>query len=434
MKVYQLGLGLVIAAAAGCVSGNTSGDSAALSIGAALPFTGESATIGQNLERAMLLAVDDVNRAVGAGARKLRLEIRDSNSGSERGLDALIDLLYQVKVRYLIGPEENHLATEIVPDIKGLDVLNVLPGYASPSIEHVGFHGGAWLRLPPTTLAFGCGLSQLAHTLETGMANIIVTQDDYNQAVSSEFAAEFIFDGGRLLPSVTVKSGAQSYVSSVMKAAGAVVDRTLLFTDPKTASKVVTESMVIGRTDGWLLGPMLNTPGFLHNMPSDALNGSWGVSPTQSLPDECEQVEESYSGPLHCVHDNADAFAAHFADRWEGELPFPAAYFYYDAVVLLAMGLAYADARGIVEPSAARLHALILELNQATEQGRWNDLEHTFAKLSQGIPLAYLGSATTYQFDQYGAATHILFDSWTVDSFSYVSGGTLRAQCTRKQQ
>jgi ABC-type branched-subunit amino acid transport system substrate-binding protein len=425
-------LGMILTlAVAGCAQQKASADSEASPIGVALPFTGDSASIGQNLERALQLAIEDVNRASSKDARKLRLEIRDSNSGSQRGLDALLDLLYQEQVEYLIGPEENQLATEIVPDIKGLGVLNVFPGYASPPVQRVGFHDGAWLRLPPTTVAFGCGIAQLARSLKTSTANIVVTQDDFNQAVSSDFASEFVFDGGRLLPSFTVKDGESSYVKTAMKAASAGADRTLLFAEPKTASRMVTESAVAGRQQGWLLGPMLNTPGFLGNVPSGVLKGSWGVSPTLSLSSECEQVEDEYGGPVKCSHENADAFADHFASRWDGERPFPAAHFYYDAVVLLAMGLEYARGKGFSSPTASELQSFIVKLSQASERGAWNDLEASFSKLSQGVAVTYVGAAAIYEFDQYGAATHVLFDSWTIDHFNYESGDTLRSQCAQ---
>src|SRR5262245_58722307 len=82
-----------------------------IAVGAALPFTGPEAASGRNLEQAMLLAIEDVNRAGGVSGRPLRLISRDSNSGSQRGFDDVLDLLYNEQVRYLIGPEETELST-----------------------------------------------------------------------------------------------------------------------------------------------------------------------------------------------------------------------------------------------------------------------------------------------------------------------------------
>jgi polar amino acid transport system substrate-binding protein len=157
-------LGAALATSLGCGAPVEEVDADAIVVGAALPFTGEGATIGQNLEQALLLAVEDVNRAGGVGGRRLRLVSRDSNSGTARGLESVLELLYLDEVRYLIGPDENELAREILSDLKGLDVFEILPGYASPSVQREETRGRR-LRLPPSPLAFGCGISELARQL-----------------------------------------------------------------------------------------------------------------------------------------------------------------------------------------------------------------------------------------------------------------------------
>ncbi|MBN2196138.1 MAG: ABC transporter substrate-binding protein [Polyangiaceae bacterium] len=401
-------------------------------IGAALPFTGEDATIGQNLEQALLLAVEDVNRAGGIAGRRLRVESRDSNSGSRRGLDGLLGLLYKDGVKYLVGPEENELADEIVPDIKGLDVFNVLPGYASPSIERYG-HDGAWIRLPPSALAFGCGLSEIARQEEVELANTIVALDDYNQSVASEFTTEFVGIGGEILPQTTVRAGARSYIDRTEKVLGAGADRTLLIVNPTTAARIVTELAVEGLDGDWLLGPMLHTPGFVQNLPYGSLDGTHVLSPTLSLASECENKPTDYRGHLDCGRDNAEAFSAHFARRWSGDRPFPAAYFYYDGVVLLAMALNYVAASGDLDPRADDLHSGLLEMiEDASEWGRWDDLGAVMDEVSGGTPVAYAGAAAEYHFDKHGAAIHLVFDSWRIERQEYVDDGALQARCLRQ--
>lgn len=402
-------------------------------IGAVLPFTGEDSTIGQNLEQALLLAVEDVNRWGGAAGHALRLESRDSNSGSGRGLHALLELLYVDEVRYLVGPEENELANEIVRDIKDLDVVNVLAGYASPAIERVG-REGAWLRLPPSPFALGCGLSTLAAYTGVDMANSVVAQDDFNQSVASEFSAHFRALGGRILPSTTVRAGAQSYTSRVAPALSSGADRTLLIVNPTTAATIVTEWAVGVRSGSWLFGPMLQTPGLLDNVPPGVLDGTRVLSPTLSLASECEDQAEQYRGPVECGDTNAQAFRKYFASRWDGDLPFPAAHFYYDAVILLAMGLEYAAQQGQSPPTAREFHGAVLEMTtQADERGRWDQLEASMDSIRQGHPLAYTGAAAEYQFDRYGAARHVVFDSWRIWKRDYTDEGALWADCPKTE-
>jgi ABC-type branched-subunit amino acid transport system substrate-binding protein len=403
-------------------------DENAIVIGAVLPFTGEDATIGQNLEQAMLLAVEDVNRAGGVDGRKLRLVSRDSNSGSERGLQSLLELLYEKQVAYLVGPEENELANEVVPDIKALDVFNVLPGYASPPADRVGTRGGAWLRLPPSAKAWGCGLAELARENDVHVANAVVAQDDFNQGITSEFSTEFVLLGGELLSTITVGAGQYSYLHPAERALDAGADRTVLVVSPTMASSMITELAVDNHRGSWLLGPTLHTPGFLQNIPYRSLNGAQLVSPTLSLTSECERFPEAYRGPVECKHDNADAFRRYYEKRWDGDSPFPQAHFYYDAVVLIAMGLQYAAAQGTPKPRAYELHTAVREMtDRSTQRGRWSDLRRVFQTLAEAKPLGYAGAAAEYEFDKFGAAQHVLFNAWHVQKETYVDDGTLRA-------
>ena len=57
-----------------------------IAVGVLLPFTGDEAALGRNLEQALLLAVADVNEAGGIGGQKLRLVTRDTCASSAPAL------------------------------------------------------------------------------------------------------------------------------------------------------------------------------------------------------------------------------------------------------------------------------------------------------------------------------------------------------------
>ena len=429
LKLGSLGVVLSASLLASCGEDEVRDDGDAIVVGSILPFTGKDATIAQNLEQAMLLAVDDVNRAGGVGGRKLALRVRDSNSGSNRGLHGLLSLLYGDHLRYIVGPEEHDLANEIVPDLKGLDVLNVLPGYASPRIERVG-RNGAWLRLAPSPLALGCSFSELARRQHIDRANAVVVRDEFYQAVASEFLTEFNDVGGQLTTSATIAPGRSDYRQITDQTLGDGAQRTLLFADPTTASTIVTNWAVGPQPGGWILGPTLNTPGFLPNIPLKSLDGVFGISPTLSLKSECESLPVKYQGPIECGSENAKAFSQHFKERWDGDEPFPAAHFYYDAIVLIAMGLTYELAEGNANPTAYQVREAIRELSNEPEQrGGWDELDVVFATLVQGAPIALRGAAAEYEFDGYGAARHTVMDTWSVKGLDYVDEGKLQTRC-----
>ncbi|WP_437815354.1 ABC transporter substrate-binding protein [Sorangium sp. So ce1078] len=389
-------------------------------IGALLPFTGSESAIGRNLEQAMLLAVEHLNAAGGLDGRPFDLLSRDSHSGSKRGFDRLLDLLYRDEVAYLIGPEENDLALEIAPDVKGLDRFHMLPGYAAPSIARSESRGG-WVRLAPSPFDVGCALAKDADREDVGTVNSLAARDDYNGKVSSEFTTNFVGLGGRVLASVRLTSGEHTYATKIETAFGARAERTLLAAYPATASTIVTEWTVAGHPGTWLLGPALRAEAFLANIPTGSLNGSFGVSPSLSLRSECRIVDEA-AETAECTTGNAAAFIDHFSRRWNGEVPFPAAHFYYDGVVLIAMGLVYAQATsGAVPRTGHALQKIIRELNSPdNEAASWRDLEAAMTKLRAGVPLRYIGAAAEYEFDDYGANKHHFMQKWTIDDDTFV--------------
>jgi neutral amino acid transport system substrate-binding protein len=413
----------------GCsdTAANPSGET--IRLGASLPFSGKESAMGRNLEQALLLAIDDVNDSGGINGVPLELVARDSNSGSARGLNDLLDLLYNENVAFLIGPEESNLANAIVEDVRSLDVLNILPGDAAPSSSRSSTTG-AWLRLAPTPFAVACGLG--AHAIAEGArtANTLYSLEDYNTSLATDFRFQFRNQGGQMLASVSIQPGQTSYASAIDRVMATHADQTLLIAYPATAASIVTDWVISGRVGSWYLSPLLRTEVFLLNIPYGALDGSFGVSPTLSLTSECDMLEGHVYGSISCGHANADRFVKHFNNRWDGDRPFSAAHYYYDAVVLLAMGMQYAQAtRGSI-PSSAQMHQLIRKLNRTSnERGYWFDLSSAMRQLAAGQTVRYVGAAAEYEFDDFGVAQHRAFDTWTIRQNSIVAQGVDYASC-----
>jgi neutral amino acid transport system substrate-binding protein len=481
--VAACALALAMGACAPAKQESTAGT---IAVGALLPFTGKEAALGRNLEQALLLAVHDVNAAGGIGGQKLRLVTRDSNSGSERGFNQLLQLLYTDQVQYLIGPEETDLANAIVPDVKGLNILDILPGYEAPSIEHPGNAGG-WIRLAPTTNALGCAMGKQVVRDGAVSVNALVADDDYNGSLASDFLGHVTAVGGRPLPSVIVSSGESSYAKDLGRVLDFGADVTLLTVPPESAATIVTEWTVAGRRGGWYMSPLLRTDVLLENIPFGTLDGVNGLSPSSSLASECTAIDPlpkpaaaapgapdggvtsgAGGGPgsadagasdasveaaggagdatnapamldpghdaLDCTHNNANAFTAHFAEYWQGDKPFAASNFYYDAVVLLALGLNKGLAEEGELPTTRELQADIRELgNPSAQPVRWNNLREPLTEVRLGTDVRYVGAAAEYAFDAYGAAQQTVFDTWTIANDGFVVTGTFEPVCPQAQ-
>ncbi len=424
-------VGLASLLSASCSPAEPGHPANAVVIGAILPFSGREAAIGGNLEQAMLLAVEDLNAAGGLDGRPFDILSRDSHSSLERGLNSVLDLLDMDHVAYLVGPEENGLAREVARKMRARALFHMLPGYAAPPVARSETRGG-WMRLAPSPFATGCALAKLAVREGVATVNSLAARDDYNSDVSSRFMTSFgeLKGKSRLLPSTTFTSGEQAYKTELESAFKYNAGRTLLAAYPTSASTIVTEWTASGRPGTWLLGPALRTEVLLANIPTGSLDGYVGVSPSLSLRSECH-IEDPVEEAVNCTTENAAAFIERFSSGWDGEVPFPAAHFYYDGVVLIAMGLVYAKATtGELPLSGYELQQIIRELNSpAHESASWRDLKTAMTKLRAGIPLRYIGAAAEYEFDEFGANEHHFMQTWTIHDDAFVDLAPVPVTC-----
>jgi neutral amino acid transport system substrate-binding protein len=265
-------------------------------------------------------------------------------------------------------------------------------------------------------------------------ANVLVGSGDYNSSLASDFGAQFGQLGGRTLPSVTTDANATSYVGAISQVFSYKADRTLLLASPTAASTMITEWVIGGRRGYWYLSPMLKADVLLLNIPFGALDDYFGLSPSMSLASECSGIDSDAQGYVGCSRANAAAYGEHFASRWDHDRPFLASQFYYDAVVLLAMGLQYGLAVDGELPNTLKLQKYIRRMGSGAErQVSWQNLTSVMSQLADGSPIGLAGAAAEYTFDEYGTAKHVVFDTWTADGQSFQDTGTFFADCPKNR-
>jgi len=388
----------------------------AIRIGAVLPFSGPLASTGIHLERALMLAVEDVNRAGGIDGRMLHLVVRDSNSGSDRGLAEARELLEDVA--YLVGPEEDHMALDLVADVKRLDRLNLQPAFTSPTVTESGSKG-AWLRLAPSALTMGCALATKAFDDGVESTRTLAARDDYHLELATVFRSTFSKLGGLAYPMVTVSSGESSYRKAIAQVNTFDAEATLMLAYPGTAATIINE-MSRSEPVRWYLSPLLHDDALLANVQEGVLDDSVGVSPSLASNSECDSGEGlggfgGASTGFNCDAHAAERFARYYAERWEVEDPLNAAHFYYDAVILLALGLERAAADGRAAPRPQELLPYLTGLSGGEEQVAWDSLDEGLDLARKGTSLQYVGAAGDYTFNQRGHNLRAIVDTWVVD-------------------
>jgi ABC-type branched-subunit amino acid transport system substrate-binding protein len=355
----------------------------AIHIGTVLPFSGDRAASGVALESAMRLAVDQVNQA-GFDRRPLWLDVRDSHSDDVRGTANALALIDSVPMPFFVGTEEPTVAFQLTSTIKAHQMVHLMPGLTTAKF-HDPAATAAWFRLSPSTAYVACALAK--HMLKQGItrANLVVDMDDYSNSFATKFGQLFTTKGGTMLPAVKVDAGKTSYAETLTLLQRLGPQGTALITSPSVAAGFLQEWAVRGKPMKVFLGPTLNNPELVRNVPAGVLSGMAGVSAD--------------------LGDQAAAFERYLADG-TGAIAVAGVHYYYDAIALLALAAADAIATtgALPSPSAMKRHMV----NVTSPGGiifAYDQLPSALAAIAARHKIQYRGAAGFYVLNDVGDST-----------------------------
>jgi len=404
--------GLAVVVLAGCLGCVAERDRprvpGAIRVGTTLPFSGERAASGVALERAMRLAMAVINSADGLGGKVLDLEVRDSHSAEgDRGAMATLEMLAEGDLPFFIGPEEPRLAYQIENAIKTnrYQMVNLLPGLSSPRIHDPGADAG-WFRLSPSPNYLACALAKQMFADGIRQANAVNDPDEYSSTFAIIFGRVFTAMGGTLLPGLQLPASGSSFDEVFATLERFSPDATLLITSPSVGAEFLQEWAVRGKTGQWYLGPTLNNPALLRNVPANVLEGLVGISPDLGA--------------------NAVDFDRYFEEA-TGLPSLAGAHYYFDAVALLALAIAegLAQEGAIPDPITFKLHLQnVTSATPASQVVSYRSLELGLALLEAGQKVQYSGAAGDYVLSADGDSIDNRASIWRIAGNSFQTIGS----------
>lgn len=375
-------------------------DEDAIVVGLLLPFTGSSSATASNFERAALYAADRINDGGGVHGRRVRVVARDTHSDIERSKDSLEELLAEGAV-VVLGPESSEIAAELLPIMKESEAvfLSPLVGAATDTgsdCEH------PWFRLAPSARALGEALGKQLSAKQAGRTAVLYAAGAYNDALRTSLKSRYTTLGGDVVLELALDPNAQSYGASIQRVVAEQVESVVLATSPRTAALLINEFDALhGSRPRWFLSPLLKTDLLVQNVAPAALEGAIGVAPK--------------------IYDRTAAFPSAFAERWLGDQPLEGAYFYYDAVGLVAMALQRSEPseHGAIDHQS--LEAALLEAAAPPgEAAGWDEMEVGLERLRDGDDIYYSGLTGPLLLERCGPRRLGASSTWTVQSGSIV--------------
>ncbi len=179
-----------------------------VTVGAVLPLTGEAATIGTAMRKAMDLAVEEINAGNGVEGKKLVVTVEDDACDAATGTTAGEKLMSTTSMKIVLGGtcSDETVALVNLGNQKNVVVL-------SP------------FRLAPSDVSVGAGAAAYAHqTLAAKRAAVISESSDGPQGRRKAFTDAFKKSGGIVAFDETYAAGAMSFDRQALKIKNARID------------------------------------------------------------------------------------------------------------------------------------------------------------------------------------------------------------------
>lgn len=184
-------------------------------IGAILPLTGDRAAYGVPLQRAIEMAVADINAGTGINNKPLKVAFEDGKCDGKESVNAAQKLINVTKVKYIIGGACSGETLGFAALANQNKVIVISPSETSPDITLKG--GPFVFRLAPSGSLAGSIASKYAvEKLKAKTAAIVSEEADEAQGLRKTFIDTFR-RGGRILVDETFKSSTTDFQGIVQK-------------------------------------------------------------------------------------------------------------------------------------------------------------------------------------------------------------------------
>ena len=179
-----------------------------VAIGAVLPLTGASATIGEDQRRGIELALERVNAAGGVLGRKLRVIVEDSGGRAPTALDAAKKLVSVDKVPVVLGEYSSGITIPTAQYLvkEGASHINI--GSSSPRVRTIGDGSFSVIGLDDVSAKFA---AQDVIEQKFRKAVFIAPNNAYGQGVAEEFKKNFEGMGGQVVSTLLYTAGQSTY-------------------------------------------------------------------------------------------------------------------------------------------------------------------------------------------------------------------------------
>jgi branched-chain amino acid transport system substrate-binding protein len=201
-----------------------------ITLGVLLPLTGDAASYGESENRAVQVAVEEINAAGGIAGREVQLILEDGKCDPQAGGTAAQKLVNVDKVKVIIGGAcsgETLAAAEVAEPAK---VILISPSASSPKVTEAGDF--VFRTYPSDALAGRIAAKYAVEKLGAKTAAVVTELTDYSQGLREVFKSTFTELKGEIVTDETYTTGDTDFRTQVTKIKAAGPD--VIYVVPQT--------------------------------------------------------------------------------------------------------------------------------------------------------------------------------------------------------
>lgn len=384
----------LVAAAAIMVAGGTAvqADDDTLKIGALVPMTGDLQAYGETSLNGIELAAKEINEAGGVLGSELEIELGDTQTTPQAGIDAAKQLVSIDNVSGIVGALSSGVTIPVAQSVTSEEGIPQISG-ASTSPVITGLDDNDFMfRTVPSDAFQGRALAELV--AEDGMKNvsILYVNNDYGEGLAESFTSAFESHDGTVDEGIAFEKGSASYRGELSKAADGDAEALVVIGYPESGVTILRQALQGGHFDRFVFTDGMKAPEIIEAVGADLLEGSFGTAP-EALTDT----------------DAAQHFRTAYEDEYGEVPPKPFIDTAYDATWVLALA---AQAAGSTDGEAIR-DALRDVANPPGEQILPGEWAKAMELLADGEDINYSGASGSVDFDDNGDVSGT-FAHWVI--------------------
>ena len=297
----------------------------AVNLGAVLPVTGASATIGEDQRRGVELAVEQINADGGVLGKDLNVVVEDSQGVAASSLDAARKLVSVDNAPVVIGEYSSGNTIPLGQFLQREGVVHINPGSSSPEIADIGDMSFSTIGLD--TIA-GKFTADAVFDRGYEKAAFLVPNNSYGEGVLETFKERYEEIGGEITSEILYTEGQTDYRSELQRLAEGEPDVFVYSAYGQESSVINKQAFEMGLND---------KPWF-------------GIYLSMTTADSDQATVEGQIGmDLNYIGPDGQTYEAAYKEKYGEDFASTFSGYTYDAVMLAAEAI---EKAGSAEPDA----------------------------------------------------------------------------------